>query len=207
MPAGDSEYSQRRRRMPSRLLWASCSARSDVDDLERARLARLRRRGSLRRSRRRRHVDRVAMPCRLAQDAFERNHRCARALRARVEYPNSCDRSPIGGADARAKRALASAAIRAAPACRVAPDSKDSRSAAAPLGVTCCVGGAFASVSAQANRERSPAVAELAARAAAVAGSIDREAMFGGDPRVRHGAIVVSAAPSLADSCAPSAHA
>jgi hypothetical protein len=58
-------------------------------------------------------------------------------------------------------------------------------------------------VSAQANRERSPAVAELAAQAAAVAGSIDREAMFGGDPRVRHGAVVVPAAPALAKSRAP----
>jgi len=60
---------------------------------------------------------------------------------------------------------------------------------------------------AQAGRERRPTVAELAAPVAPVAGSNDCEATFGGDPRVRHGAVVVSATPTLANSRAPSTHA
>lgn len=73
------------------------------------------------------------------------------------------------------------------------------------VGLAYCAG--VWSVSAQASGERSTTIAELAAPVAAVPGPIDGEAMFGGDARVPEGAVVVSAAPALADARATSTRA
>jgi hypothetical protein len=109
---------------------------------------------------------------------------------------NRCSVGPTRGASRRRPRKPAiSACQRPALAnqAQTAAGLNRDRSASA-------VSPARVSVSAQPGRERSPAVAICTAGIAAGAGPVDCEPVFGRNARVGHRAVVISTAPSLANS-------